>query len=194
MTHSVLVTGSSGFVGQRVVASLSEAGYHVIAASRNPLATGTACRVQVAHLPDLRERIHWDGLLSNVDYVVHLAGIAHRGAGISDESYDCVNHLAVADLASAAARAGVARLVFISSILSQSGPSSDHSLSEADEPRPTTAYGRSKLAAEMALRVSKVPYTIFRPVLIYGPNARANMGKLVRLAASPWPLPFGSLT
>jgi UDP-glucose 4-epimerase len=88
----------------------------------------------------------------------------------------------------------VARLVFISSIFSQSGPSSEHLLSEADEPCPTTAYGRSKLAAEVALRVSEVPHTIFRPVLIYGPNVRANMGRLVRLAASPWPLPFGALT
>jgi nucleoside-diphosphate-sugar epimerase len=194
MTQSVLVTGSSGFVGQSVVAALSGAGYHVIAASRSPLVAGAGYRVQVAHLPNLQERINWDGLLSNVGYVVHLAGIAHRGAGVSDETYDCVNHLAVADMATAAARAGVARLIFISSIFSQSGPSSDHLLSEADAPRPTTAYGRSKLAAEVALRGSKVAHTIFRPVLIYGPNARANIGRLVRLAASPWPLPFGALT
>jgi UDP-glucose 4-epimerase len=108
--------------------------------------------------------------------------------------YDRINHVAVANLARAAAKAGLARLIFISSIGSQSGPSSEHVLSEADEPRPTTGYGRSKLAAEVALRASGVPHTIFRPVLMYGPNAPGNMGMLVRLAAAPWPLPFGSLT
>jgi nucleoside-diphosphate-sugar epimerase len=81
----------------------------------------------------------------------------------------------------------------MSSIGSQSGPSAEHVLSEADEPRPTTAYGRSKLAAEMALRASGVRHTILRPVLVYGPHAPGNMGTLVRLAASPWPLPFGAL-
>jgi UDP-glucose 4-epimerase len=66
-------------------------------------------------------------------------------------------------------------------------------LSEADEPRPTTPYGRAKLAGEAALRDSGVAYTILRPVLMYGPDAPGNMRLLVRLAASPWPLPFGAL-
>jgi UDP-glucose 4-epimerase len=107
--------------------------------------------------------------------------------------YDRINHLATADLARAAVKAGVSRMIFMSSIGSQSGPSAEHELSEADEPRPTTAYGRSKLAAELALRASGVRHTILRPVLVYGPHAPGNMGTLVRLAASPWPLPFGAL-
>lgn len=194
MTPTVLVTGSSGFVGRRLVTALVGAGYEVLAASRNPGAVGLPGRVQVARLPNLAEGIDWDPLLVNVASMVHLAGVAHRGAAVSDEMYDRINHVAVANLARAAARAGLARLIFISSIGSQSGPSSEHVLSEADEPRPTTGYGRSKLAAEVALRASGVPHTIFRPVLMYGPNAPGNMGMLVRLAAAPWPLPFGALT
>jgi nucleoside-diphosphate-sugar epimerase len=194
VTQTVLVTGSSGFVGQRLVMALAGAGYRVLAASRNPSVVGCPDGVQVTRLPNLAERIDWDPLLANVASVVHLAGVAHRGAAVSEEMYDRINHVAVADLATAAAKAGLVRLIFASSIGSQSGPSSEHVLSEADEPRPTTAYGRSKLAAEIALRASGVPYTILRPVLIYGPNAPGNMGLLVRLAASPWPLPFGALT
>jgi nucleoside-diphosphate-sugar epimerase len=190
VTETVLVTGSSGFVGQRLVTKLAAAGYRVRAASRDG---GGPDGVEVAHLPNLAERIDWEPLLDGIAYVVHLAGVAHRGTAVSEELYDRINHLATANLARAAAKAGVARLIFMSSIGSQSGPSAERVLSEADEPRPTTAYGRSKLAAEMALRASGLRHTILRPVLVYGPHAPGNMGTLVRLAASPWPLPFGAL-
>jgi UDP-glucose 4-epimerase len=142
----------------------------------------------------LGSAIDWGPLLADVACVVHLAGIAHRGAAVSDALYDRVNHRAVAELAAAAAKAGVARLIFMSSIGSQSGPSCEQVLSETDQPRPTTAYGRAKLAAEIALRSVGVPHTILRPVLIYGPNAPGNMRTLVRLAAAPLPLPFAALT
>jgi nucleoside-diphosphate-sugar epimerase len=165
-----------------------------VAASRNPSAVNVPDRVQLARLPDLAEAIDWGPLLADVACVVHLAGIAHRGAAVPDALYDRVNHRAVADLAAAAAKTGVARLIFMSSIGSQSGPSSEQVLSEADQPRPTTAYGRAKLAAEIALRSCGVPHTILRPVLIYGPDAPGNMRTLVRLAAAPLPLPFATLT
>jgi len=194
VTQSVLVTGASGFVGRRLVAALASAGNRVVAAARNPHAVRFPETVQIARLPDLAQRIDWEPLLADVAYVVHLAGVAHRGADTTEEMYDRINHQAVADLAMAAAKAGHVRVIFISSIGSQSGPSSEHVLSEADEPRPTSAYGRSKLAAEIALRGSAASYTILRPVLMYGPEAPGNMGMLVKLAASPWPLPFGALT
>ena len=38
-----------------------------------------------------------------------------------------------------------------------------------------------------------MPFTILRPVLIYGPGVKGNLASLLRLARSPWPLPFGSL-
>jgi nucleoside-diphosphate-sugar epimerase len=194
VTQTVLVTGASGFVGRRLVTALAGAGHKVVAASRNPSPVGVPNRVEVARLPDLGSAIDWGPLLADVDCVVHLAGIAHRGAAVSDALYDRVNHTAVAELAAAAAKAGVARLIFMSSIGSQSGPSCEHVLSEADQPRPTTAYGRAKLAAEIALRSVGVPHTILRPVLIYGPGAPGNMRTLVRLAAAPLPLPFATLT
>jgi UDP-glucose 4-epimerase len=194
VTQTVLVTGASGFVGRPLIAALAGAGHEVIAASRNPPAGGFPDRVRLVRLPDLEQAVDWAPLLTGVSHVVHVAGVAHRGPAVSDDIYDRVNHQAVADLATAATTAGVARLIFISSIGSQSGAAAEAVLSEADEPRPTTAYGRSKLAAEVALRRSGMAYTILRPVLMYGPDAPGNMGALVRLAAAPWPLPFASLT
>jgi UDP-glucose 4-epimerase len=97
-------------------------------------------------------------------------------------------------LCAAATRAGVSRIIFVSSVRAQIGPSAPRALQETDEPRPTDAYGRSKLAAEAAVRACGVPFTILRPVVIYGPNARANIRALVRIAALPLPLPFAGLT
>jgi len=65
---------------------------------------------------------------------------------------------------------------------------------EQDEPRPTNQYGRSKLAAEQAVQAAGVPFTIFRPVVIYGPHPKGNIRTLVRLARSSLPLPVASFT
>jgi UDP-glucose 4-epimerase len=68
----------------------------------------------------------------------------------------------------------------------------DRVLTEALEPQPTDAYGRSKLAAEAALQRSGSPFTILRPVLVYGAGMKGNLRALMRLAALPIPLPFGA--
>jgi UDP-glucose 4-epimerase len=194
----VLVTGATGFVGRAVVTALAADGEEVYAAVRTGGSDGPLPPfpqgIGVARHGDLAGPVDWAPLLAGIDWVVHLAGIAHAGPGIAEEHYDRVNHRATAALAKAARTAGVARLVFISSIRAQTGPAADHVVSERDEPRPTDPYGRSKLAAERAVARSGVPFTILRPVLVYGPGVKGNLRALMRLAALPVPLPFGALT
>jgi UDP-glucose 4-epimerase len=188
----VLVTGASGFVGRALVGDLAAQGHRVRAAMREP-ADIFARAVEVVAVSDLARPIEWRPLLRDVDTVVHLAGIAHSGPGIAEDVYDRVNRAATAALAGAAAAAGIRRLVFVSSIRAQIGPSSPRIVTEADPPSPTDAYGRSKLAAEMAVRASKVAFTILRPSLVYGAGVKGNLAALIELARKPWPLPFGSL-
>jgi nucleoside-diphosphate-sugar epimerase len=190
----VLVTGASGFVGRAVVAALAADGDEVRAAVRHAPVPPFPPAVAVALHGDLAEPIDWAPLLAGIDAVVHLAGIAHAGPGIAEERYDRVNHLATAALAKAARAAGVARMVFVSSVRAQTGPAADHVVTESDEPRPTDPYGRAKLAAERAVQRSGVAFTILRPVLVYGPGVKGNLRALMRLAALPVPLPFGALT
>jgi nucleoside-diphosphate-sugar epimerase len=194
----VLVTGATGFVGRAVVTALAADGEEVYAAVRTGGSDGPLPPfpqgIGVARHGDLAGPVDWAPLLAGIDWVVHLAGIAHAGPGIAEEHYDRVNHRATAALAKAARTAGVARLVFISSIRAQAGPAADHVVSERDEPRPTDPYGRSKLAAERAVARSGVPFTILRPVLVYGPGVKGNLRALMRLAALPVPLPFAALT
>src|SRR5207342_1551203 len=110
---------------------------------------------------------------------------------IAEQSYDRVNRLATAELASAAKAIGLGQLIFMSSIRAQSGPVSTEILRETDAPHPTDAYGRSKLAGEDAVRGAGVPFTILRPVLIYGLGVKGNFARLMGLARKPWPLPLG---
>ena len=149
--------------------------------------------VERALVPDFNLRVDWDAILRGVRLVVHTAGLAHAdSSGIPAHLFDRINRIATQDLAQAAARAGVAHFVFISSVRAQIGASAPHVLHEEHEPRPTDRYGRSKLDAELAVREAGVPFTIIRPVVIYGPEAKANIRLLIRLASLPLPLPFAA--
>lgn len=184
----ILVTGASGFVGRAVVAAFAQSGRAVRAAMRRPPDHSFPAGVEVVQHPDLAQSFDWAPYLAGVEHVVHLAGIAHTG-GVAPERYDRINRRATAELAAAAAQSAVSHFVFVSSIRAQTGPSADHALTEHDEPIPTDAYGRSKLAAEEAVRTSGVPFTILRPALFYGPGVKGNFAVLLRAARTRAPLP-----
>jgi len=185
----VLVTGATGFVGRALVRHLLRAGYVVRAGVReNARIPG----VEVMAHGDLARSVDWRPLVSGVDAVVHLAGQAHATRALPDSHYDQVNHTTTVELARAALAARVKRFVFVSSIKAQSAPTAATVLTEQDEPRPVDAYGRSKLAAEASLRELGIPYTIFRPVLIYGRELKGNLATLRKISALPVPLPFGA--
>jgi nucleoside-diphosphate-sugar epimerase len=188
---SVLITGSDGFIGRHLVPYLAAQGYKVIAASRAQC-TFQDPNIMGVPLPDISKPFDWQPLLQGCDAVVHLAGIAHKFA--VDDLYDRVNHLATAALARAAFLSGTRHLIFVSSIAAQSGSYSNEELTEDDIPRPKNAYGRSKLAAENAVRAGGVSFTILRPVVIYGGGEKENFATLHRISRLPIPLPFGALT
>lgn len=188
MTERVLITGASGFIGRHLTAALRRDGINVCAASRRRHGFGPD--VDTPCIADLTQPVDWLPLLNGVDAVVHLAGVVHSRA--STEIYDRVNRAATAELAAACAKAGV-HLIFMSSIRAQVGASASRILTERDTPEPGDDYGRSKLAAENAVRMSGAPHTILRPTLVYGPGVKGNLAALLKLARSPWPLPFAAL-
>src|ERR1700743_3376530 len=154
------------------------------------MARAERSNVRLVRVPDLSRPFDWEPLLRQCDAVVHLAGIAHTFA--EDDLYDRVNHQAAGALANAAFRCGV-HLVFVSSIAAQSGSFSISELTEEDPPKPINAYGRSKLAAEHAIRGSGGSLTILRPVVIYGEGEKGNLATIRKISRLPIPLPFGGL-
>lgn len=193
MKRTVLVTGASGFIGRSLVAALAKEGYPVRAAARGPEAIPPAAGVTPVALPDLARPVDWAGLLGGVSHVVHLAGLAHAPGVLADDVYMRINALAAGELAEAAARAKVQRLIFVSSVRAQAGLSADHAITETDVPAPTDAYGRSKREAERLIEASGAPFTILRPAVVYSPGVKGNIASLATLAKTPMPLPFANL-
>ena len=142
---------------------------------------------------DLAGPRNMSAALEGVDAVIHSAGLAHAMSGVPEDDYRLINTEATIGLARAARRAGAKRFVFLSSIRAQCGPTADTVLTESLEPRPTDAYGKSKLAAERGLAELDIDWVALRATLVYGPGVKGNMAQLMRLARSPLPLPLGSL-
>jgi nucleoside-diphosphate-sugar epimerase len=185
------LTGSTGFIGRHLLRELPKRGYRLRVLLRRPTAlpTNTASAV----IGDIARPQNMSAALQDVDAVIHSAGLAHAMSGIPEDDYRVINTEATINLARAAGRAGAKRFIFLSSIRAQSGPSADGILTEALEPRPTDAYGRSKLAAERGLADLDIDWVALRATLAYGPGVKGNMAELMRLARSSWPLPLGGL-
>jgi len=193
----VLVTGSSGFVASHLLPELRAAGFSVRAASRKKI---PIAGVEWFDCPELNLSADWREALVGISAVVHLAGRAHVPSETSGMDVEKIYHRINADgtvaLAQQAARAGVKHFLFMSSchaLASESGTA----LSESTVPHPCTAYGRSKLAAEAAVRQAfdnqNGRCTIIRPPLIYGPGNLANFARLIGWVRSGVPLPLGGI-
>jgi nucleoside-diphosphate-sugar epimerase len=186
----LLITGATGFVGQHLTPALAERGHRVVAVVRHPGMFGpTVNQVLVQDITS----VDWMPLLQDIDVVIHLAAIAHRGNDVPEALYDKINRQVTTSLARATARTG-AKLIFLSSVAAQSPSSSDLPLTEKGLCIPAGGYGRSKLNAEIDIASGDGQYIILRPPLIYGRGVKGNMRQLVQLARLPVPFPFGSVT
>ncbi|MGL4325568.1 MAG: NAD-dependent epimerase/dehydratase family protein [Beijerinckiaceae bacterium] len=187
----IALTGGSGFIGSYLADSLQQKGYPVRLLVRQIMPERKT--TQQIIIGDLQSPINLSDALRGVDYVVHAAGIAHAAKETETDIYQRINTVATLHLAEAAERHGVRRFIYLSSIRAQSGPWNEIVLDESCPPSPSDAYGRSKLSAESGLAQLKMDWAALRPVLVYGANAKGNVGLLIRLAGSPWPLPLASI-
>jgi nucleoside-diphosphate-sugar epimerase len=184
------LTGATGFIGQHLLRELPKRGHRLRVLLRRPTAVPTWTASAV--IGDLARPQNMSEALAGVDAVIHSAGLAQAMSGIPEDDYRVANTEATIGLARAARRAGAKRFIFLSSIRAQCGPTADTVLIEAVEPRPTDAYGKSKLAAERGLAEIDIDWVSLRATLVYGPGVSGNMAQLIRFARSPFPLPVGS--
>lgn len=171
----ILLTGGSGFLGSHIAEHLAHAQHQVRALVRATSDTRFLSTLPNVELVEgtVQDRASLLRALPGVDAVIHAAGLVKA---TSAEEFHAVNARGTQLLLEAIEEAGVSlqRFVLISS-LSVSGPSFDgRPVSPDQHPNPVTHYGRSKLAAERAALAvrERLPLTIIRPPLIYGPRDR----------------------
>jgi nucleoside-diphosphate-sugar epimerase len=174
MNEIVLVTGSTGFIGSRLVRHLADEGNLV----RVLLRPESRMEQPAVHVEAVRAAYGDAGALASavrgVDRIVHLAGVT-KAAGIS--GFEEGNVTPVKNLLAAVKEANpsLKRFLLVSS-LAAAGPASEgtRGVRESDEPKPVSAYGRSKLRAERLIMESSadIPVTIVRPPAVYGPGDR----------------------
>jgi nucleoside-diphosphate-sugar epimerase len=174
-----LVTGATGFVGGHLVEALRRRGDEVTALARSPGKAAALAPLGVRVVSgDLHDRAALTRALEMQDVVYHVAGIV---AARSEADFLAANRDGTRNLLDAAAAVGAPRVVFVSS-MAAAGPTIRGRPLRGDElPRPVTAYGRSKLAAEQAVTASPVAWSIIRPPMVYGPRDQEVL-KVFRLA------------
>jgi nucleoside-diphosphate-sugar epimerase len=191
----ILITGVNGFIGRNLCVSLKGKGYFVRGVVRNNVrdVSGVDEYTQVG---DINEATDWQEALAGVDTVIHLAGRVHV---INDpeanpvEAFRKVNVLGTERLARMAAKAGVKRFIFMSSV-KVNGEGKQGVYTEKDVLAPQDAYGISKMEAEQILTSvaaeTGLQVVVLRLPLVYGVGVKANFKSLIKLASSGLPLPF----
>jgi nucleoside-diphosphate-sugar epimerase len=196
MDRKVLVTGAGGFVGGPLCEELLHRGYQVRAAVRAP--GRFSAGMEAVAVGAIDGNTDWNGALSGVDVIIHLAARVHV---MKDKATDPlaeffrVNLHGTENLARQAARAGVKRLVYVSSVkVNGESTVGTQSYTESDRADPQDPYGVSKWRAEQALRhiaqETGLEVVIVRPPLVYGPGVKGNFISLMAAIDRGMPLPL----
>ena len=196
---NILVTGANGFVGKPLCAELYSHGYAVLSALRS-LSSATK-NTKVVMVGEINSSTDWSLGLQNVEFVIHLAARVHVMNEVADDAlaeFRKVNVEGTLNLAIQAAKAGVKRFIFVSSIK----VNGEHSeigkpFTEEDVANPQDPYGISKHEAEQGLmRIAEetgMEVVIIRPPLVYGAGVKANFASMMRVVKRGIPLPFGAI-
>lgn len=170
----ILITGATGFVGQRLVARLAAAGHEVCclvrpARKERRLPQDVSVRIaagDVAYPPALRVALH------NCHAIVHLAALQVQDG---QRTFEAVNYKGALNLIEAAHDAGVRRLIYLS-----------HIGADAASAYP---YLRSKGQAQDAIRTSGLDYTIVCSSILYGQDDAWLNNMAMVLKSVPWAFP-----
>jgi len=196
----ILLTGATGFVGQRLVDYLLK---QTDAELRLAVRTKPVCsynqRVSLEMIPNISAETNWDEALSGCDVVIHLAARVHvmeDNAQNPLEVFRATNTDGTLNLARQAISAGVKRFIFISTIkVNGESTAPGQSFGVNDLAMLACPYAISKYEAEQGLLAlaakNDMEVVILRPVLIYGPGVKGNFQQMIEWLQKGVPLPLG---
>jgi nucleoside-diphosphate-sugar epimerase len=200
VSHSVLVTGASGFIGRALCARLLSEGERVrgtmlVSECPSLLVDG----VEPVEIEPIGPDTVWEHALMGIDTIFHVAGRVHVMDDFSPNPYlefRRVNVEGTIRLAREAVKIGIKRIVFVSSI-KVNGEETTTAYTTDSPLNPTDPYGVSKWEAEIALRSIEaetgLEVVVVRPTLVYGPGVKANFLNMMKIIIKGIPLPLGSV-
>lgn len=173
----ILLTGSTGFVGRGILPTLVKQGYKVTCLVR-PDSIGKLQRApewqeHVELLPgDLFDLPSLEKAVAGTDAIIHLVGII-REKPAQGITFPRVHVTGTNNLLQAARGAGIQHFIHMSALGARENAAS--------------MYHQTKFQAEQAVMNSGIPYTIFRPSVIFGPGDEfvTMLADLVRLPVTP---------
>lgn len=170
---NIIITGTTGFVGQNLSKYLKDEG-------------------KIIDALNLRNN-DWT-LNENADALIHLAGKAHDTTNSSNpESYFKINRDLTIKLFDQFLDSNIRDFFYFSSVKAVAD-TIDGILDENHIAAPQTPYGKSKLEAEKYLISQNLPAAkrlfIIRPCMIHGPGNKGNLNLLYQVVEKgiPWPL------
>lgn len=177
---SILITGASGFIGSFIVEEALKRKFAVWAGIRSSSSKKYLrerkihfLELDFAHPNELRAQLSGHkGTYNKFDYIVHCAGLTKCR---DKKEFDLVNYLQTKYFVDTLRELNMVPKQFIYiSTLSVFGPvhEKDYApIKETDICTPNTAYGLSKLKAELYIQsIPGFPYVFYRPTGVYGPR------------------------
>jgi len=221
----ILVTGASGFVGQKLINELLNDNHQISALVRDrsnrlpldvkqieidDLATLYDCQNDINDFAEIEDKVSGsiisinDDLNSSLDKkdaVIHMAARVHI---MTDDATDSLNEFKRVNtypslyLAQQAARSGVKRFIFISSVkVNGEFTEKGKPFTENDDCCPSDPYAISKWEAEQGLmqiaNATGMEVVIIRPPLVYGPGVKGNFARMLSWVSKGLPLPLGKI-
>ncbi|MEC7308614.1 MULTISPECIES: NAD-dependent epimerase/dehydratase family protein [Vibrio] len=159
----ILVTGSAGRVGRAIYIKLMRT-HDVVGIDKTPCSTAD-------YIGDIRDSALIDGVLENIDVIVHTAALHAPHVGlVPDSEFTSINVDATEKLALAGVKAGVKHFIFTSTTALYGYASTPKSIAgwidEEVTPKPKSIYHKSKIAAETKLEeisnLFQLPVTVLQ--------------------------------
>lgn len=172
----VLITGSNGLLGQKLVELLSNSpNYLLLLTSRQSASVFTSDQLQYRQL-DTTRRSDVDAAVGEFEpeVIVNAAAMTNVDACETEREKAWRSNVTGVENLLHAAKLSGARLVHISTDYVFDGKNGPYS--ETDRPNPICYYGRTKLASENLVTTSGLPATVIRTMVLYGiaRNVKAN--------------------
>ncbi|PKP58694.1 hypothetical protein CVT91_08030, partial [Candidatus Atribacteria bacterium HGW-Atribacteria-1] len=185
----IVITGVNGIIGSELRRRFIDKGYYVIGIDRTELKEENGGQFKYVKL-DITDKDKVGQFFSDLhfDYLIHCAALVHKNSpDLSFDNFMKINFEGTKNIFDSVvgnkSNSGFGGAIFFSTIEVYGGEGRDGVISEGDECRPITFYGKSKLAAEKYLlklnKEYKLPVIILRFTPVYSKDFLRNVKRRV---------------